>query len=408
MRSVEEIVEDMRHDVTSVPSAENISFLKLAGGPPTARPISVKVRGDHYPTLRKVANDLKQILKRHPAFLDITDDSSQGRQELVLHLNEEAVRQSRISPENIGRTLRLLVDGEIVADMQHEGEKLEVRVVARKASFQTIDSLLDYNLPLPDGGLIALRELVEVETAKGLGNLCHYNFRRTITVEADLDKSSMDTVQANDYIGKEWEGIASRYPDLSLDFTGEFDDIQESLDAIVVLFLFGFGLMYLILGTQFKSYIQPLMILSAIPMAFTGVVIGLLITQNPLSLFTLYGVVALAGIAVNATIVLISAANSRLNAGMSVLHATIYAARRRVIPIVITTLTTIAGLFSLATGLGGKLLIWGPVATAIVWGLIFSATLTLLVVPLLYRLSMPFSHLNRRLQSAKALIVLSV
>lgn len=396
MRSVEEIVEDMRHDVTSVPGAENISFLKLAGGPPTARPISVKVRGDHYPTLRKAANDLKQIMKRRPAFLDISDDSSQGRRELVLHLNEEAVRQSRISPENIGRTLRLLVDGEIVADMQHEGEKLEVRVVARKASFQTIDSLLDYNLPLPDGGLIALRELVDVETAKGLGNLRHYNFRRTITVEADLDKSSMDTVQANDCIRKAWEGIASRYPNLSLDFTGEFDDIQESLDAIVVLFLFGFGLMYLILGTQFRSYIQPLMILSAIPMAFTGVVIGLLITQNPLSLFTLYGVVALAGIAVNAAIVLISAANSRLNGGMSVLHATIYAARQRVIPIVITTLTTIAGLFSLATGLGGKSLIWGPVATAIVWGLIFSATLTLLVVPLLYRLSMPFSHLNQR------------
>ena len=161
--------------------------------------------------------------------------------------------------------------------------------------------------------------------------------------------------------------------------------MQESLDAIGVLFLFGIGLMYLILGTQFSSYWQPLMILSTVPMAFTGVVLGLLLTQNPLSLYTLYGVVALAGIAVNAAIVLIAAANDRIALGMSVLHATVYAARRRLIPILITSLTTMAGLFSLATGLGGKSLLWGPVATAIVWGVGFSTVLTLFAIPVLYR-----------------------
>ncbi len=124
-------------------------------------------------------------------------------------------------------------------------------------------------------------------------------------------------------------------------------------------------------------------------MAFSGVVFGLWITQNPLSLYTLYGVVALAGIAVNAAIVLISAANDRLRAGMSPLHATLYAARRRVIPIIITTATTVAGLFSLATGLGGHSLLWGPVATAIVWGLLISALLTMFVIPVLLR-----SYLN--------------
>ena len=100
-----------------------------------------------------------------------------------------------------------------------------------------------------------------------------------------------------------------------------------------------------------------------------------------------YGVVALSGIAVNSAIVMISAANDRLIAGMGLKHATLYAARRRVVPIVITVLTTIAGLFSLAAGLGGTSLIWGPVATAIVWGLGFSSVLTLFVVPLLYYLT---------------------
>ncbi len=106
----------------------------------------------------------------------------------------------------------------------------------------------------------------------------------------------------------------------------------------------------------------------------------------------MYGVVALAGIAVNAAIVLISAANERLKIGISITHATIYAARRRIIPILITTFTTIAGLSSLALGLGGESLIWGPVATAIVWGVGFSSLLTLFAIPLLFRLFMRKTH----------------
>ncbi|MDX1571932.1 MAG: efflux RND transporter permease subunit, partial [Xanthomonadales bacterium] len=163
---------------------------------------------------------------------------------------------------------------------------------------------------------------------------------------------------------------------------------QESLDAMLGLFLLGLGLIYLILATQFRSYFQPLLILVTVPMAFTGVVFGLIITGNPLSLYTLYGVIALTGIAVNAAIVLIDAANARIAAGMRPLHATVYAARRRVIPILMTTTTTIAGLFSLAVGLGGKSLLWGPVASSIVAGLAVATVLTLFVVPTLYRLFM--------------------
>jgi multidrug efflux pump subunit AcrB len=162
-----------------------------------------------------------------------------------------------------------------------------------------------------------------------------------------------------------------------------------------VLFLLGVGLIYLILAAQFRSYWQPAMILATVPLAFTGVVFGLLASGNPLSLYTLYGVIALTGIAVNAAIVLIDAANTRRRARMSVLHAAVYAARRRVVPIIITSTTTIAGLFSLAVGLGGHSLIWGPVAASIVWGIGFSTVLTLFAMPLLYWALMP-EHRSRR------------
>jgi multidrug efflux pump subunit AcrB len=255
--------------------------------------------------------------------------------------------------------------------------------------------VLDDPIVLPNGRISRLGALVEARAGEAPGVIRHYNLRRTITVEGDIDRSVTNTVEVNRRIAEAWEQVRSEFPNTSLDFTGELDDIEESLEAMAVLFLLGLGLIYLILATQFKSYFQPFLILLTVPMAFTGVVFGLLVSNNPLSLYTMYGIIALAGIAVNAAIVLIDAANQRLAAGMRPLHATVFAARRRVIPILMTTATTIAGLLSLAIGLGGRSLLWGPVAVTLVWGLAVSALLTLFVIPLLYRI---FMRGSRRLR----------
>jgi len=393
LRTVEAMIEDMRASVQAIPGPLQTSFMRLTGGPPTQKPISIKVRGDDYDEISAAASELKAIMRDVEGVRDIEDDADLGRSELLLAFDVDAVNRAGLNPAEIGRTLLLLVDGIVVTDMRDAGEKLEVRVLSDQQATQDIGELLDFRLPLAEGGSIALFDLAEVKRQQSLGNIRHYNFRRAITVEADLDNDLSDTLTANAQILEAWQEVRARHPSIDLDFSGELDDIQESLDSILILFVFGVGVMYAILGTQFRSYWQPLMILSTVIMAFTGVTFGLLVSGNPLSLYTLYGVVALSGIAVNAAIVLISAGNQRLKNGMSVLHATIYAARRRVIPILITSLTTIAGLFSLATGLGGKSLVWGPVATAIVWGLAFSTILTLIVIPLLYRLFMTRSHL---------------
>ena len=290
----------------------------------------------------------------------------------------------------MARIVRLAVDGEVVAFTRDGGDKIELRVRSDQALRGQGDlrvdpaSLLDEPIALPNGQTTRLGALVQAEAAPGRGFIRHYNLRRTITVEANLDKDITDTTVANDTIKAEWEQIRARHPGVDLDFSGELEDIEESLAAMQVLFLLGIGLIYLILAAQFKSYFQPLMILVTVPLAFTGVAFGLAISGNPLSLYTLYGVIALTGIAVNSAIVLIDAANDRMQRGMSTIHAIIQASRRRVVPILITTTTTIGGLFSLAFGLGGQSLLWGPVAASIVWGLAFSTVLTLFVVPLLY------------------------
>jgi multidrug efflux pump subunit AcrB len=390
-RSIEEIVASMRADLEGMTGPGKVTFTLISGGPPLAKPVKVRVRGDDPVELRAAADALLAIVQGIEGIRDVADDDIVGRPELKLTLDREAVRAAGLNPATVARLLRLQVDGEIVAILRDKGEKIEVRVRAQHQGPDgrqvegDIIRLLDAPIPLPGGGTTLLRSLVEAQTETGPGVIKHYNLRRAITVEADLDKDKLDTVAANQLIREAWKAEASRFPGTDIDFSGELDDIQESLDAMLVLFLMGIGLIYLILAAQFRSYWQPLLILSTVPMAFTGVIFGLLISNNPLSLYSMYGVIALTGIAVNSAIVLIDAANSRLADGMSVLHAAIYAARRRVVPILITTFTTIGGLISLALGLGGKSLIWGPVAGAIVWGLGVSTVLTLFVVPLLYR-----------------------
>jgi multidrug efflux pump subunit AcrB len=390
-RAVAEIADAVKVVVINFPGTSNVSLLRIKDGPPTSRSINVKIRGDEIAEIKLAAKALTSYLQGNPLFSDVTMDDRPGNPELVLRYDGEAIQRAGISPSVVSRSIQSFVDGEIVTDFQDEGEKVKVRVQADQSNWSDVDNLLRQTIALPDGRSVAIGELVQAEQGLGINNIRHYNFRKTITLESDIDKDKINTVDANELIAEEWKKLQKDHPTIDLDFTGILDDIKTSLDSLLVLFLFGVGLMYIILGTQFRSYFQPLMILVTIPLAFTGVVMGLLVTGNPLSLYTLYGVVALAGISVNAAIVLISAANARLENGMSLLHATIYAARRRVIPVLITSLTTIAGLFSLATGLAGHSLIWGPVATAIVWGLAFSTVLTLFVIPMLYRGFMKFS-----------------
>jgi multidrug efflux pump subunit AcrB len=390
-REVGEIVEAMRAEVEAMPTPGRITITMISGGPPVEKPVKVRVRNDEPQELRAAGDALLAIVRAVPGTRNVADDDIPGRPELVLALDRGALRAAGLDAGKVARLVRLHADGEIVAMMRDKGEKLELRVRAKHGSGETAGSvgaditrLLDDPVALPSGGSTTLRALVTEETRIGKGVIKHYNLRRAITVEADLDKSVTDTVAANRIIAAEWQKLGKDFPNTDIDFSGELDDIQESLDAMAILFLMGLGLIYLILAAQFKSYFQPLLILVTVPLAFTGVVLGLLVAQIPLSLYTLYGVIALTGIAVNSAIVLIDAANDRLASGMGILHAAVYAARRRVVPILITSVTTIGGLFSLAVGLGGKSLLWGPVAAAIVWGLGFSTVLTLFVMPLLY------------------------
>ncbi len=417
-REVTEVVETLRSSIEALPGPGRRSFTQLSGGPPAGKAISVKVRGDSFDQIQAAVEALKIVVAGIPGTKDVQDDNLPGRPQLQLRLNPSAVRDSGLNPAQVARMVRLAVDGEVVAFTREQGDKIELRVRLTTASVAApalggvqgaspelpLDAarILSIPIALPSGQTTHLGALVNVEAGPGKGLIKHYNLRRTITVEANIDKEITDTRQANEVIRESWQRLRGQHPGVDIDLSGELEDIEESLAAMQVLFLMGLGIIYLILAAQFKSYFQPMMILVTVPLAFAGVVFGLALSGNPLSLYTLYGVIALTGIAVNSAIVLIDAANDRLQRGLSAVQAIVWASRRRVVPILITTTTTIGGLVSLAFGIGGKSLLWGPVAASIVWGLTFSTVLTLFIVPLLYLAFMRRSKKSMPIQPENA------
>jgi multidrug efflux pump subunit AcrB len=311
-----------------------------------------------------------------------------GRAELSLALDREALPQRRARSGQVAACCACMSTARswpMMRDKRREARAARARHSAQPRRRADI-ALLDDPIALPGGRQPhAGRALVSRGDAQGQGHHPSLQPARAITVEADLDKDVNDTLAANRRrCAAEWEKVRARVSQHRSRFLRRARRHPGILDAMGPLFLLGVGLIYLILAAQFRSYWQPLMILVTVPLAFTGVAWACWPAGNPLSLYTLYGVIALTGIAVNSAIVLIDAANERLAAGMSVLHAAIYAARRRVVPIIITTGTTIGGLFSLAAGIGGNRCC-GVRSRRHRVGAGVATVLTLFVVPVLYQ-----------------------
>ncbi len=387
-------IRDIYNEVTKAIGDEykgaKVNSLLVEDGPPVGKPIAIKLLGDDYDELNLVASKMQAYMSQQteqdkPLFVQISTDYKPGAPEMVLSLDGDAIKRAGLHPAQVTRSLQSYVDGELVTRYQRLGEEIDVRLLAVKNPDAPVEALLEQTMSTPDGSTIVLGELVNVSYEEGLMNIFHYSYSRSITLESDIDDDLVNTVQANQILLDYWDSIRLDYPGVKLDTSGQLDDIQESLDSMLMLFVMGVGLIYLILGTQFKSYFQPLIVLLSVPLAFAGVILGAIISGNTvLSMYTLYGVIALSGISVNAAIVLISAANARIESGMNVVSATVFAAKRRVIPVLITSFTTIAGLFSLAAGVAGESLVWSPLASAIVSGLFFSTMLILIIIPIFY------------------------
>jgi multidrug efflux pump subunit AcrB len=229
--------------------------------------------------------------------------------------------------------------------------------------------------------LIPLSSVASFTLQEGSGVIRRKDQRRAITVTANVDTDVTTSSKVNDLIEERFGMIFRTYPGYSFAFAGEKKEQMESVQSLIDAFIIAMVTIYIILGTLFRSFIQPIVVMIAVPFAFIGVVIGHFVMDIAFGLLSMIGMVAVAGIVVNDSLVLIDFINKNREAGMNRWRSIISAAQTRFRPIILTSLTTIAGVSTLAFKKTGQAAFLAPMAISIFWGLIFSTVLILIVVP---------------------------
>jgi multidrug efflux pump subunit AcrB len=383
-RGVNEVVADLRSRCQSITGYDRIEFTNVSGGPPTGKAVEVKVKGKRFDQLEAISGELQGVLAQIPGVYDIGDDFSPGKEELRVRLDEARARLHGLDVTQVAAIVRTAVYGATATVYRDGDEEVDVVVKLKGASDMSIENFEAMKIPTPAGTRIPLREVAHLGLTRGYATIHRFEGERAITVSAEVDESINQPVAVNRILEDRFRDISQRYPGYRLDFRGQFAEFKEAFSSLGQLFILGVFIMYMLLGAQFKSFTQPLIILFTVPFAFIGAMLGLIINGTPFGIITLFGMVALAGIVVNDSIVLIDFINMRRRAGVGKWRAIIEGGRLRLRPILLTTITTIAGLLPMAIGLGGQSEMWMPLANTIVWGLAMSTLLTLFIMPALY------------------------
>lgn len=383
-RGIEEIIEELKKETYYLSGSEQVLFTKAQTGPPTSSDFSFRLSGDSYQPIITAAATLSNTLAGIENVSNVQSDFVPGNPVLRIEVNQDQASRLGISVSTIASYLRSRFDGITVGTFFLENEEIDIIVQFASKSADRFEDLEQILIPTDDGRLIPISSVATIKLDNSIGSIRRVEGKREITITADA-LGDLDQKAVNEQIRQLWDTqLDERFSGVDLVVGGEFADFSNLLIDILRVFVLGIFLMYLILGAQFNSYSQPFLILLSVPFAFIGVVLYLFVSGTPLSTTVIYSAVALAGVAVNDAIVLISFINELRAEGKTVKEAVFESAVTRIRPILLTSLTTIAGLLPTAIGIGGYSVVWSPMASTIMAGLIFSTLSALLVIPLLY------------------------
>ena len=395
-----ELVESSERSITSqeinamwrrltgeIPGVESLSFGTVAPGP-AGTPIEFKLLADstHVEELEAAVEECKQQLAAFPGVFDITDDSKPGKWEFQITVKERA-KAMGIRPKDISDTIRASFYGAEVMRLQRGRHEVKLMVRYPPEQRSSMASLNEIRVRTQDGEERPLPELAEINVVRGYSEINRLDQRRSITISADVNE---DTANARNIVkamqGDFVKGLNASYPNVQVRWEGQQEQTRESMVSLIKASGIALIVMYALLTFQFKSYLQPVLILMIIPFGIVGAILGHVVHGIPLTLFSFFGLVALTGVVVNDSIVLIDFINARVRSGMSINEALLEAGRRRFRPVLLTSATTIAGLLPilLETSFQAQFLV--PMAVSIAFGLLLATVLVLLLVPTFYRI----------------------
>ncbi len=349
---------------------------------PQGKPIEIKLSGTDINVLKQASLDVQTLLKGYVGLSNVGDDMPYGKAQLIYDLTP-AGKSAGLTLEAVGRQLRSAFDGIKVQSYYLNREEIEVRIQLPEAERDRLSLLEQLPIILPNGTTTPLVNVVEFRPRQGLDTLTRINGQLSINVSADLDEAAAnaDQIIADLQTGK-LDPILSQYG-VSASFEGKNKDQRETLADMKMGLILALGLIFIILAWVFASYSWPLAVMMAIPLGLTGAIFGHWLLGMSLTVLSLFGLFGLSGIVINDSIVLITFYKQLRTQGMAIREAIIEATCQRLRAVLLTSLTTIAGLSPILfeTSLQAQFLI--PMATSIVFGLAYGTVLILFFVPAL-------------------------
>ncbi len=381
--SAPEIAKLWRNEVGTLPGVRELSFGATAAGG-AGSPVDVQLTGPDLGQLQAAARDLRERLAEYEGLFDITDTLAEGKDEIQLRIRPEAealgLRQSDLASQ-----VRSAFFGAEAQRIQRDREDIRVMVRYPEEDRRYLDSLRDLRIRLADGREVPFETVSEIEIDTGYASITRVDRRRALNVRADADKAVADVnLVIEELRTSVLPELAQTYPGIDFQLEGEAREQSDTFGSLKGGFLLVLLAIYALLAIPFKSYLQPFIVMIVIPFGFVGAVWGHLIIGQDLSILSILGLVALAGVVVNDSLVMVDYINKRRRNHDDLMIAIREAGAARFRPIILTSATTFVGLtpILLEKSLQAQFLI--PMATSLAFGILFATFITLFLVPALY------------------------
>jgi multidrug efflux pump subunit AcrB len=371
------LADTMAEELRRLPGLERLDRSLTTNAPPSGVPVQIYLYGDDANALAVASSRVRELLSSIPSIVHPTDPMNDGVLEDVFEVDRPAAQRYGIAPAEIGGLLHAAVTGIEAGRLDLGEEVLDVYVLAQQGDQQTHSSL--NHLRLLDGQMVPLDKLGRFERRFSPNAVRRHQGKRFVAISADIDPEAMSVFRTH----REIERLITPEllpPGITFEQQGEFSDTQESLTSMIQSAIIALGLSYFVLALLFRSYLQPVIVLMTVPLAYMGVVWGMTLLGQPLSLMGLVVIIGLIGIVVNDSLVWMSFYNREKERLGNVKEAALSAVRLRFRPIWLTTITTVFGL--LPTSLAASAGIANAMAKTVVFGLASASLLLLVFLPL--------------------------
>jgi HAE1 family hydrophobic/amphiphilic exporter-1 len=357
-----------------------IDYDAVGGG---QRPFNLNVIGQDQAELQKYAEKVLAVAKKHPGLIDVDVNYRAGKPELQIPIDKERADRLGVSSAQAGQELRTMIEGVKTAKFREAGEEYDIRVRLQENQRDLHKSFNETYVPNINGNLVRLRDVARAVDATGPSKITRQDRARYIQIQADITPGAGMGDVMND-LDKAIKDDIKLPPDMSYAYIGQAENFKELGDSMATALMFGVLFIFLILASLYESFVTPLTIMLALPLAMCGSFVALAITQQSLNIFSMIGVIMLLGVATKNSILLVDYANQRIAEGMERSQAMIEAGKTRLRPILMTTMALIAGTIPIAIGLNEASRQRTSMGVAIIGGLVSSTLLTLLVIPAAY------------------------